>query len=444
MSHPLHPFPRLRSAPVLVAVVLASCGHSPAAPPNQSADASASQATAVTTVTPERATVRRVTEQPGQVRAFEETPVFAKISGYVRVVHKDIGDAVEQDEVLAEVWIPELEDELRQKESLVTQAKADHAQAEAAIRAARAAVATARAKVAEAEAATKRSDGEYERWKAELARIEKLASEKAIQPKVADETRNQFRAAEAGRDENAARIASAHAGVEESEAKLEKARADADAATARVTVAEADRQRTQTLLGYTRIPAPFAGVVEQRNVDTGHFIPASGTTQPLFVVVRSDPVRIFVHVPEMEAPGVSPGSPARMRIQALGDEDFEGSVTRSSWALDPTTRTLRTEIDVPNPDGKIRPGMYAYATIVLEEHKGVLTLPTSAIVKQADQKYVCCVTAGKIARKPVRTGLEDGARIEIVSGLDGDEAVIPSNAASLKDGQPVQVDPAAR
>jgi RND family efflux transporter MFP subunit len=393
-------------------------------------------ATHVETVKPVRKTIARTSDQPGRVEAFENTPLYAKIPGFVQTVNADIGESVKEGQVLAELSVPEMEQELKQKEALVKQANADVVQAEAAVQAATAAVATAAAKITEAEATTKRSDAEYARAKAELNRIERLAAENAIQKKVVEEAQSQFQAADAARDEAAAKIESARAGRKEAEAKLAKAQADVVAATARVGVAEANRGVAEAMLQYAKITAPFDGVVTQRTVHKGHFIPASGNREPLFVVMRSDPVRIFVDVPEKDATSVNPGGRALIRVQALGGTEFEGTVTRSAWALDETSRTLRTEIDVPNPDGKLRPGMYAYAGIVVAD---VLCLPTSAVVKQGDKMICCCVENGKIVRKPITVGLSDGTSVEVVSGLDGSEEVVKANAGSLTDGQSVQV-----
>src|SRR5262249_33189394 len=135
----------------------------------------------VTTVKPERKTIRRTTDQPGQVKAFEETPLFAKISGYVVEPKVDIGDEVEKDQLLAELSVPEMDEELRQKESLVAQAQADVKQAEANFEAAQAAVNTAKAKVKVSQAAIQRAEADVARWTSELKRIEELAAAKAIQ-----------------------------------------------------------------------------------------------------------------------------------------------------------------------------------------------------------------------------------------------------------------------
>jgi HlyD family secretion protein len=396
----------------------------------------------VTVAKPERRTLRRTTVQPGHIQAFEEAPLFAKVSGYVEKVESDIGDRVKAGQLLAKLSAPEMEEELSQKEALVAQAKADRVQAEAGVRAAEAAARTSQAKVVEAQAAAKRAEADVDRFRSELSRIQALGRDKVVQEKVVDEAQSQFRSAEAAREESAAKIESARAGLLESEARLAKAQADVGAAVARVAVAEADYRRMRALLDYTKIIAPFDGVVSQRNVHPGHFTGGAGK-EPLLVVVRTDPVRIFVNVPERDAVLVDPGARAVVRIEALGNREFQGTVARSSWALDSIARTLRAEIDIPNPEGKLRPGMYASAVIVLEEHPGALTVPASAVVKQGGPfSYV--VSGGKAVRKPITLGLEEGGRVEVSSGLTGDEDVVQANPAALQDDQAVQAAPAPR
>ena len=132
------------------------------------------------------------------------------------------------------------------------------------------------------------------------------------------------------------------------------------------------------------------------------------------------------------------------RLQALKGKTVEGKVTRTAWALDPKTRTLRVEIDIPNPGGKLRPGLYASATVIAEEHEGVLTVPTTALVREKDKASCVIVVAGKAVRRPIEVGLTDATRAKVVSGLDGSEAVVKAYAATLTDGQPVElIQPAA-
>src|SRR5262249_13689526 len=195
---------------------------------------------------------------------------------------------------------------------------------------------------------------------------------------VREETWYQFQAAEAGQEEARAKIEIARATWEQAKAEQNKAEAD-------VAVAEADRQSYAALVDYARLTAPYPGVVTRRDINTGDFVqpPAAGKGEPLYVVQRRDVMRVFVEVPEPDAPWVHKGSAARVRVQALQWQEFSGKVDRTSYALDRTTRTLLAEVDLPNSQDRLRPGMYAFATITAES-PNVLSLPDSAVLTQGD------------------------------------------------------------
>ncbi len=393
----------------------------------------------VITIKPERATIRRTTAQPGQVEASEVTSMHAKVSGYVRSLAVDIGDKVKKGQVLAELDVPEVEAELQQKRALVEQAEADRKQAEAAVRVAEAAVASAKAKGTEVQAGIRRTEADVARWQAEFGRIEQLVRESAVTRSLLDETRSKQSAAQAARDEVRAQVTSAEAAQVQAVAEADKARADVVSAAARVDVAKAEARRVEAMVRYTKIEAPFDGVVIRRNFDTGHLTMPGASGDPLFVVARSDVVTVSVGVPEVDAPLVGVGDAAEVRLQALDGRTFKGKVTRTSWSLDPATRTLRAEIDLPNTDDVLLPGLYAYATIVGDEHADALCVPTSAVVRDGATSYCVIVADGRAARRPVAIGLSDGSKTEVVSGLEGGEAVVKANAASLADGQAVAV-----
>ena len=405
------------------------------------ASSAAAVAERVTAGTPVRQTVKVVTSQPGRIDAFEQTPLYPKLTGYVREILVDIGDAVKRDQPLIRLSVPELLDELAQKKALLAQAEAEIRQSQAAVVAAQAAVKTAQAHTVRAQAGTTRANGEYQRWQAEHARISDLAVGGSITHKLVDETLNQFRASEAAQQEAAAEVAAARTAEDEAHANVEKAKADAGAASARQEVAEADVAHTQTMLAYAEIKAPFDGVVTARYVDTGHYVQSSSAVgaKPLLVVASMDRVRIFIDVPEMESELVNPGDAVLVRVQALRGEEIEGAVTRTSWALEPSNRSLRTEIDLPNDHGRLRPGMYATAEIQLAASKDALTVPATAIVRKGRETHVCSVESGTIACKPVTLGLRQGDRVEILSGLTQDATVVLARADSLLEGQSVEV-----
>lgn len=406
----------------------------------------------VATITPQRKTIVRRTRQPGQVEAFQQAPLYAKVPGYVREFHVDIGDSVHgpcydeagnlvrRGDLMAELSIPELDEELAQKAAAVTQATAEVEQAAAAVKVAQTQVATAKARLEQAQAAVDRAKADREKWSSEYERVVKLAATRSVTERLVDETENQLKAAEAACRHAASLDEEAATLVAESEAKVEKAAADLDAARARLKVAEADQARTRALVDYQRIEAPFDGTVSERNVDVGHFVQPAEAVQskPLFSLVETDVVRVFVDVPELDATLVDRGDPAVVRVQSLAGREFAGDVARSSFVLDPATRTLRTEIDVPNPQNLLRPGMYVYATIDLERREAVLTLPTSAVRRQESHSTCFCVEGGKLAEKAIETGLSDGVDVEIISGLEGNEAVVQKILGSLSAGQPAE------
>ncbi len=390
----------------------------------------------VATVAPERMTVRRTTEQPGQIEAVELTAMHAKLAGYVEAVSADIGDRVKKGQVMARLRVPEVEADSKQKRAMVEEALALAKQAEATVDVARAGVASAEAKVREVQAGTRRAEADVARWRAEFARIEQLVRERAQTGSLLDETRSKLDAAQAGRDEVRAQVKSAEAALAEARALAAKARSAVQTAASHVDVARSEAERAAAMASYAEIVAPYDAVVTRRKVDTGQLTTPGTAGDPLFVVARSGKVTISVGVPEADAPFVDVGDAARVRLLALDGRTFEGRVTRTAWALDPATRTLLAEIDLEGD--ALRPGLYAYATIVAEEHEDALTLPTTAIVKEGGKVFCVAVADKHATRKEIKVGLVDGKRTEVLSGLAAGERVVEANAASLADGQAVE------
>lgn len=407
----------VQGAGLVLAALAAGCGPPSVARPGPRPTPAAVQPTPVRVVRPERRTIRRVIEQPSDnIEAYQRTPVFAKIAGFVRTVNADIGDRVNKDQLLAALWVPETEVELRQKEAAVRQAEAE---------------------VFQAKAAVDRAEAEHRRAQSQAERLARLGrSNGVIDRENVDEAR---------------------LGAEAAAAAVDKAKADVRVAEARVQVARAVRDQVATMLAYTRVAAPFDGIVTRRNVDTGHFVqPAAGGTkgEPLFIVEETDPVRVFVDVPEGEAAWVRDGQTARVRLRDLGGEEVTGRVTRTAGVLSPQARTLRTEIDLPNADGRLRPGMFVHVAIVVER-TGVWALPTSAVVSGTEGSYCVLVEDGKAVRTPLRLGLVGADFVEVrqkkagKSGgpggepswgaITGEEQVVVGNPAGIPDGQAVMV-----
>ena len=417
--------------------------HSSSSADRQQAASSTAAATSpvrVAAARPVRKTLRLESVQPGQIEAFEQTPLFAKLPAYVEKLYVDIGDRVEANQLLVDLFLPELKDELRQKEAAQVQAQAEIELAMAAVRAAEAAVATAQANISLMEAGNIRAEADVTRWQSQYTRIKQLVAGGSLDRKLEDETRDSLKAAEAARGEARAKVESAKATFVQSQADLAKAKANEAVARARHGNAEADLSRVKALLQYTQIRAPYAGVVTERNVNRGDFVqPASTmTAKPLLTVARTDIVRIFVDVPEMDSPWVEAGRTGYVSVQALPDRIVEGKVTRTSWVLG-ANRTLHTELDLPNPKGLLRPGMYATAHILLQERPDVYVLPPSAIVRDGGHAFCWTVQDGRAVRTPITLGLQVGNDVEVTSGLKPDDVVVQSQVGSLQAGVTVEV-----
>jgi HlyD family secretion protein len=411
----------------------------------------------VTLVSPEKRTIKRVIDQPATIEPFEETPLFARIAGYVQKVHVDIGDrvagpvfdsqgkVVKPGQLLVEISAPETDEELKQKQALVKQAEAEVDQATATFDAAQANVATLKALIAEAEAARGRVQATFEFWDSQNKQAEELVANKVLDKQTREDTRKQWRAAEAAKQEVEAKVLSTQAAARESEAKRNKARSDIAAAKARVQVAQAEEGRLAAMVAYTKMRAPYSGVVTSRNVHTGHFLTGGGT-KPLLIVASTDKVRVQVAVPEVDAVHIKDGMPVQMRCQVLKDALFDGTVRRSSWSLDSKARTLRTEVELPNAEAKLRPGMYACVAFTAA-FEGRLALPAAAVAGQGEQIHCFFVEQGKAKRVLIRTGIREGGWVEALEwqraanewqAFTGDEQVA-ADLTGLEDGAAVRL-----
>jgi RND family efflux transporter MFP subunit len=291
-----------------------------------------------------------------------------------------------------------------------------------------------------------RASAERDRWQSELDRITDLAARQAVTAKLVDETQSKFRAADAAGKEIAAKILSVEAKAREADALVEKAEADAAAAVAKLDVSLADKDRVSAMLNYSTLHAPFDGVVSARHVDTGHLVNAnSQAKEPLLVIVRPETVRVFVDVPEVDAVFIAAGAEAQLRVPALAAEEFAGVVTRTTWVLDRATRTLRTEIDVPNADYRLRPGMYAYARLKVAERKDAIVIPKTAILSRAGQSYVWLVESdGTLTLQAIKTDLEANGKVEVLAGLESDKFLLGVNPSAFREGQKVEIVPATK
>jgi multidrug efflux pump subunit AcrA (membrane-fusion protein) len=310
----------------------------------------------------------RALQLPGQVEAAEQAQLYSRIVGFVQKADVDIGDRVKKGQVLAELAVPELEAELRQKEALVARAAAEAQHAQQVLREATATLAATTADVQQAEAAVRQAQAKLEAARAAHDRARKLAEEKVIDTSALDEKAQQFAVAKAALEEAEAKAQSARATREALVASKGSAEEGIKVAVAQKEAAAAEVQRAAAMLRYARITAPFDGVVTRRDVAAGALVgPPGSRGQPLFTVARVDTVRVIVAVPEEKIGRVRVGAEAVFARGHTGAEKFKGKVARTGGALDPHGRTLRVEIDLPNGDGKLIPGMTGTVSITLAE-----------------------------------------------------------------------------
>lgn len=410
----------------------------------------------VTVVRPTREHLKRLsTPQPAHVAPYEQTEIYAKVTGYLdtfgqvqtidgKVRPLDIGDRVQKGQILARLWIPELEQERLQKAALLAQAQAEVAQAEASRLEAEAMLEAARAKLEETRAQIVRCEAELDYRKSEYERFAALVQKGAVGSELEEEKRSLYRAAQATC--TAARAASAtdQAGIQLAQAKLAKAQADVTSAQARLKVAQANLEQTLVMLNYATIKAPYDGLITHRFVDTGAFIQsaATGKPQPLFTIVRVDRLRIVANIPEAEAGLVQLGQPATFtyRSHVPTIHQLSGKVARMADALDAQTRTMRVEVELDAPVQPLRPGMFGSVTLQLVDIPDALMLPLGTVL-DGNEPAVLVVENGKARRRKVDLGFTEGDRVQVISGLAGDELVILGGKTAVEDGQPIQLAP---
>ena len=207
-------------------------------------------------------------------------------------------------------------------------------------------------------------------------------------------------------------------------------------------VAQAQLQRTQSLLQFARITAPFAGTITARFVDPGAFIPAAtagaaARSAAIVTLMDFSKVRVQVFVPETEVPFIHKDLPVRVTFEAVPEKTFQASVTRFSYALDSATKTMLTEIEIGNPQGQLRPGMYATVQFEMERKPDAWVLPVGAVSMERAGAFVFVVAEGKAKRLPIRSGFNDGANVEVTGGLEPGQPVVLLGKQPVTDGQPV-------
>src|SRR5215831_4193875 len=211
-------------------------------------------------------------------------------------------------------------------------------------------------------------------------------------------------------------------------------------AVANLAAADANVRRLEEMESFKRVYAPFSGVVTKRNVDPGALINAGSTGRPLFNVARVDPLRVFTNVPQSYSPAIKVGMPAFLVLQEFSGQKFTGTIARTAEAIDPATRTLLTEVDVPNPDGKLLPGTFGELHFKAANSAPKLTIPVNAMLFRQEGPRVAVVGPdSKIHLRPIAIGRDYGASLEVLEGVTVEDRIVINPADSLQDGQMVRV-----
>ncbi len=299
---------------------------------------------------------KRTTTQPGTVQAAESAAVYPRASGFIKNVTVDIGDAVKRGQLLAEIVDPELELGVQKGRALLQQVKTRVLKARSLIRVAQSAVRVQQAKVAESEAGLVQSEPLILLRQKEYDRIAELSRNKQVEPRLVDEGRHRLETAKSARELAKVQISVASAGLDEAQAKLVAAKADAEEVEADLRVAETELVGSQIRASYTRIEAPFDGIVIRRGCNLGEFVRSGteGGSVPMFSVVGAQKMKVVVNVPDANAPFLDKGDPVDVWMDAQPDRKYAGVIARTAFAEDPATRTLRAEIDIHNNDGRLR------------------------------------------------------------------------------------------
>lgn len=400
--------------------------------------------TKVEVVHPARGGLDRICVQPGTVEPYEAADLYAKVSGFMIEQTVDIGSQVKAGQVLARIAVPEFEKQVDRDLARVTHAEAVVRQMQARFISAQADSKSAEASVANSRAQYK-SRCSYRKFREkQLARLKELNNQRAIEAKVVDESEDQYEAALEFENAALEAIAGAEQRLISAKAKIEQSKADIDEAKAEVKVALADLERSRVFVSYAVITSPYDGVVTRRSFNRGDFIRSAdvgGDRVPLFSVERTDLVRIVVQVPDRDVPYTNIGDLAHIEIDALPGNSIDTTISRLAESEDAATRTMRTEIDVPNKNGHLRRGMYGRVTLVLEKGTNSgLTVPSASLsikgeTRQANLKIL---RDGIIRVVEVKVGTDNGVSTEIISGVKPEDLVVVRAIGSAEEGKPAE------
>ena len=392
-----------RAAKAILALALSGAGCSREA----KIDAKAGEAAAPPVVAVAKASLEDISQTlllTAEFRPFQEVDVMAKVAGYVKKINVDVGDRVQAGQVLALLEIPEMADDVSRGRASVERSQAD--------------VLRARDEVARAVTAHENAHLQYTRLRDVSARKPGLVAQQEV-----DNAQNRDLV---------------------SEAQVTSAKSALGVAEQQVHVVDADLKRSRTMLDYTSVTAPFAGVITKRYADNGAMVQAgtSSSTQamPVARVSEISRLRLILPVPESAVPVVKLGQTMDVRVPSLS-RSFPGRVARFSGKVQSATRTMDTEVDVVNPSLTLVPGMYAEVNLLMASKPHAVVVPVQAVqIGSEEGKGQAMVVTGanKIEIRTVKLGMQTASKLEVLDGVAEGEFVITGNRAGLKAGQSVE------
>jgi RND family efflux transporter MFP subunit len=337
----------------------------------------------------------------GGFKPFQEVDLHAKVAGYIKTMYVDVGSHVKEGQTLALLEVPELAAELSGADAAVRRAKEE---------------------IRRAQGDVQRAKSAHEATHAMAERLTQASDSRA--GLVAQQEVDDARAKDL---EGEAQVSSAQAALSSAEQALD--------------VAVATQQQYKALSDYTRITAPFTGVITVRYADTGSLIAAgtSSSTQsaPVVRIAQISVLRLVLPIPESIAGQIRLSDPVKVHVQAL-NQDSLGKVSRFADALDPQTRTMETEIDFQNPEGKLLPGMYVEAKIGVAAKTDILTVPLEAVEMNGSEGTVLIVKSPNVLEeRKVRLGLQGSTHVEVLSGLSDGECVVIGSRNEFRAGMKV-------
>jgi RND family efflux transporter MFP subunit len=339
-----------------------------------------------------------------EFRPFQEVDVMAKVAGYIKRINVDVGDRVKQGDPLATLEIPEMADDQRRASAALERAQSE---------------------VARAGDELQRAESAHQIVHLSLQRLAAVAEKRPglIAQQEIDDARSKDLVAEA---------------------QVASAKSELAAATGQVHVNTADLQRVRTMLDYTRVTAPFAGVVTKRFADTGSMIQAGTASQtqamPVVRLSENSLLRLVLPVPESAVPTVHIGQQVEVRVPTL-NRSFPGRVARFSDKLSLATRTMDTEVDVPNPSLVLIPGMYAEVDLTLDRRNAVLAIPVTAVdvdSAAATGRVMVITPNNRVEVRTISLGIETANKVEVRSGLNEGDLVVIAGRSSLQPGEEVR------